>query len=869
MDQDNSFAEWLAFFIERDGRTVRALSKASAKKWDQEYKLAHNTISRWLKGTRPRHWRNVLQLANLLRLNNRDTNQLLTACGYNNITELYEDAKTEWEKSLFEQWFNKLNSAEVCLPPFQAPPLLPTFAGREHIIQQLTTKLLAQDTARKAPWYCLEGMGGVGKTTLATVLAYRLKPHFPDGTLWAKLDQGHSMSILQSFAMAYGINVSQYTDLESRSSKVRELLAHKQVLIILDNVTNDQQVRPLLPPTGKSRVIITTRRRDLSIADEGHRIKLEPFNQEADESLALFSQIVGKSTVWETESTFREIANLLGHLPLALNIVANQLRYGQKHNALTLLAELHHEKDRLTLLQRGDYNVRVSFQLSYQKLPKVQQQLFGICGLFQGLSFSAEAVAIGADLPLVDTINHLQQLCNFSLLLPTQADRYQLHPLLRTFSRDQLMADSVHSRLKDYFLTFVQENASEYHAIDLEIENILSALSSATPSQFTAIVQALYPYWQTRGLYQQATQYLQQAEQLGRSQSNTISLAYTLAHLGHIAHKKGDAEQAKGYYQEVISLVKQDSANKPEPTTAHNLVSEVEAKLGAITFRQGNLEQAEQHYQAVLHIAQQQCNKRQEAAMLTNIGLVKAAQGEPQLAEQQYQQALTLAQAGNDHALTITILQNLGDVMDERGDYALAKSYYLKGHHLSMTLKDPELQSRMLGNLGLVACALGNHVQAAAYFRRGLTLAEKSGLRVPIARQLANLGVVATYRHNYTLAHYQFEEALQTARETGFPSDIGVILNLQGQAYLEEEKFIEAEQRFEEALQLVHISSLQQEIAISLYGLAQVAVWQDKVTKARRLGEESHSIFVTIGHKRSNEVQAWLMELPNDSVGEG
>ena len=71
---------------------------------------------------------------------------------------------------------------------------------------------------------------------MAAHVAYQLKDHFVDGVLWAEMDSSDVMTVLATFAAAFGLDVSQYVDLGSRSRVVRELLAHKRVLIVLDNV---------------------------------------------------------------------------------------------------------------------------------------------------------------------------------------------------------------------------------------------------------------------------------------------------------------------------------------------------------------------------------------------------------------------------------------------------------------------------------------------------------------------------------------------------------------------------------------------------------------------------------------------------------
>jgi hypothetical protein len=69
------------------------------------------------------------------------------------------------------------------------------------------------------------------------------------------------LTILHQFAEAVGRDVTNYEDVHSRSAVVQELLADKRALIVLDNVSDSEQLEPLLPPSGTCAVLITSRRR--------------------------------------------------------------------------------------------------------------------------------------------------------------------------------------------------------------------------------------------------------------------------------------------------------------------------------------------------------------------------------------------------------------------------------------------------------------------------------------------------------------------------------------------------------------------------------------------------------------------------------
>ena len=106
-------------------------------------------------------------------------------------------------------------------PPLWANvPALPNhFLGRDALVDNLVQRLLAgQSTALLA-----EGLPGVGKTTLAVVLAHHpaILAHFSDGVLWAGLGPTPDVpSTLVAWANALGIDVSDQPTAEQRSQAV-------------------------------------------------------------------------------------------------------------------------------------------------------------------------------------------------------------------------------------------------------------------------------------------------------------------------------------------------------------------------------------------------------------------------------------------------------------------------------------------------------------------------------------------------------------------------------------------------------------------------------------------------------------------------
>ncbi len=390
---------------------------------------------------RPRHHSDLLQLARALNLTNQETAVLLEAAGYANAAETIRQTPKE----------GVLNSAA----PFQAIPELPYFVGREQIIQKIESLLSTSDAQ---PVCIIHGMGGIGKTTLAAHLAYRTRYLFPDGVLWGDVGRSDPMAILQAFAQAYGVDVSHYRDLASRSQVVRQLLADKRALLVLDDVWHSADLRHLLPPsTGAATVLITTRRNDLLASADIQRIELALFDEDRPDSLALFRHRLGVAFVNREEATLQEIAHALGHLPLAIAIIANHLALDPDWSVDYILNVLRHKQGRLADLAYDDQSVSLSFHVGYDSLPMEMKQFFVKLAVFQNQAFSPETAAFVTQVSPHTARRFLRRLYTL-LLVQVQGQAndhnwrcYHLHPLMREFALEEAQkANVVHAARQQF-----------------------------------------------------------------------------------------------------------------------------------------------------------------------------------------------------------------------------------------------------------------------------------------------------------------------------------------------------------------------------------------------------------------------------------
>ena len=876
------FDEVVITFIDRDGRTAGQLSRRVDELFGHQASLPRETITRWINGEvkRPRDWRALLQLAAALRLTGVEADHLLRSARHNRLQELMQLHEAEADQQLFAHWsedVSRLADRAADVAPFQVPPDAPTFVGRDTELREIEHALFNPAVGRIC---CLLGLGGVGKTALAIHAAYRLRARFPHGVLWADLQRADQMSTLQSFARALGADVSQYIDLDSRSGKVRELLAGRQVLLLLDGATDDRLVRPLLPPSGSCSVIITTRQQSLAIADSAHRVEVSPFNRVEPGALALFTAVLGERRARDEQADLAKIADLLGHLPLALAIAANRMKQGIGWSAADFLDRLQDTELRLTDLERGDRSVRKTFQISLTELGRSDGQgeeieiFFRSLSLFGGEDFGAAAAAALNRMSHREAEDRLRRLYDHSLIQLGRPGRFRLHPLLRDFGREKSMPSDYYERFISHFITLFATSSTDVEGdggdskdmLDFELDNLLEALEIAWARghQRELIDGSLkaYPVLKERGLYPQAEYHLSHAQAAAESLADRENLVAILHYRGLIATRQGRHTHSEAHYAAALQTARDLT---PAPLIQKRM-SAILTAWGALHHRQSGLDQAEGKYKEAVALADATGDTSRKVTLLTNLGLVAAERGDAETAESYYLESLEMARQLRLQRHLIKGLQNYGALLSRQGEFKKGEAAFREGLELAEEMGDPELRSHMLGNLGGINLQTGHFAEATARFQAGLALAEKIGHVQQMSRQHANLGRVEARRSRYRNAHTHFQQGLRLARENQYLGDAAIILNAWGEAYMQQDNLEKAQTLFEEAHEIGMQIDLPVQTADSRYGLARVAALRGDTANAQNWGEASRELYAKIGDNRERDVVYWLKELENDDA---
>ncbi|MEW9555843.1 BTAD domain-containing putative transcriptional regulator [Nonomuraea sp. NPDC050783] len=364
--------------------------------------------------------------------------------------------------------------------PAQLPPDLAAFTGRQEQIGVLNAYLSAPDAPPAAARVAvISGTAGVGKTSLAVHWGHHVRHHFPDGQLYYNL-HGYSESAAKTPADALAgfllaLRVPPQTvplDAEARSALFRSLTAERRMLLVLDNVTDPQQVRPLIP-ANRDSVVVVTSRHDLSglkVHDDALMVELDVLD--AEEAVALLRRALGPAAGDVPAHQLQQLARLCAYLPLALRIAAANISRGVYATVPEYITALR-EGDRLAELAidgTASTAVQAAFELSYRALPASTARLFRLLGLVPGTDFSAEAAAALTGSSLARIRPELARLAGANLVDRVGPGRYRFHDLLRLYAAERAAAQEsprdaaeARQRLYDWYLLATRAAVERSH----------------------------------------------------------------------------------------------------------------------------------------------------------------------------------------------------------------------------------------------------------------------------------------------------------------------------------------------------------------------------------------------------------------------
>ncbi|MFC0429783.1 tetratricopeptide repeat protein [Kutzneria buriramensis] len=312
----------------------------------------------------------------------------------------------------------------------------------------------------------ISGAAGVGKTSLALRWLHDVREHFPGGQLYAHLG-AHSIDgpaapedVLEWFLRAFGVPADSIpASAGQREAMYRSVTADGSVAVLLDDAVSAAQIRPLLPASPHTVVVVTSQWRLAGLRMDGARfLEIGPLN--VADSIDLLDSVAGNGRLAEEPEHAEELVQLCGGLPIALSVVGARLA-SRPNRSLSREVSALRGSDRLaTLSLEDDCSVEAVFDVSYRGLPHVQAQLYRLCALHPGPAFGIEVAGAAAHRPAREIEPSLDALVDRNLLNEVGDGRYRYHDLLLVHGRQMAEAedppevrDAARRRMIEWYLT--------------------------------------------------------------------------------------------------------------------------------------------------------------------------------------------------------------------------------------------------------------------------------------------------------------------------------------------------------------------------------------------------------------------------------
>jgi predicted ATPase/class 3 adenylate cyclase len=637
--------------------------------------------------------------------------------------------------------------------PTQATP----FLGRERAVNEVVALLRSAE----ARLVTLTGPGGTGKTRLALQAAAQLLEDFPDGVYFVPLAALRDPELVPS-AIATALGLREQAG-QMPAQAVREALADKRLLLVLDNV---EQVAASAPFVGEllaaapALEVLATSRLPLRLRAEREYpvppLALPPANGTPPEQLLQYEAVrlfveraqsvrAGFALTPEIATAVAEITRRLDGLPLAIELAAARVRLLPP---AALLARL---EKRLPLLTGGprdaparQQTLRDAIAWSYDLLTAGEQALFRRLSIFAG-GFSleaAEAVANrGGELDVLDGVDRLSE---HSLLRPG-ADgepRFTMLETIREYGLEQLEqsgeAEAARQAHTEFFLALVEEAEPKLTSpdqlvwlerLEAEHDNLLAALSWALVNDTQIALRlagGLAWFWYFRGYLREGRAWLDRI--LAASGDPGPLHVGAFAAAGRLARHLGDYEGAIALLERSLELARSFQDRRVEALALH--------ELGALAgLAEGDAAREVILTEASLALWRELGDSWGTARTLNNLGYEAYLQGDVDRAVSLLDEGVTLARVAGDRSVLGYILDSRGVVAEAQGELERATDLYQEALTLAQQVGNPLVVAFALSSLAGMAARQGQPVRAARMWGAASALRDSIGTRLPLEEE--------------------------------------------------------------------------------------------------------------------------------------
>jgi DNA-binding SARP family transcriptional activator/tetratricopeptide (TPR) repeat protein len=691
------------------------------------------------------------------------------------------------------------------------PPQPAEFIGRGGELAVLTGE--QGDTVQVS---VIEGMPGVGKTALAVQAARAMSARYPDGLLYlnfhshdpASPSLGADEALRQLLRMVTGPAAQIPAKLGERTALWRAQLARRRAVVILDDAVGLDQIVPLLPAGGSSRVLITSRHRIPGLtAARALTLDVLP----ADDAITLFRRVAGRAAPSD-ESEVAAVVERCGRLPLAIQVTAGRLAQDYPPRPGRLLAEMS-QSPALANTAPASAEWMSAFELSYRALKPDHQQLFRLLGLSPCSDISLHAASALAGASLVETEQGLAALTDHHLLSQASAGQYRFHDLLREYAakcaeREDpgVLQRQAVSRLLGYYLHAADEATRVLHPFQRRMSVPITCPPTVVPDLSTSAAALSWLDAEWRNILR-AARYAGRHEWKGECAELIDALAEFL--------------DTRALWTEALAVhtlalqACRDIADPPRIAQAALALSRVGIRLGRHEMVLPLAEEASAIYRSL-------GDRGGEAAALDLTGEANwLATHYREALAYFYEAGIAYRDTGDRHGLAAS-LSHSAICCWHLGRHPDAMAHLRESLDLYREVGDRRGEAKTLNNLGRMKLESGYHRDALSAYQASLKIFTQIGGPQNEAILYHNIGAVYDYKGSSDEALEAYRRALAIYRQIGDLPNQADALNAMGLTYQKAERYDEALVFHQKAQSIAaDIGNLAEQV-VALRGIADV-----------------------------------------------
>jgi len=707
----------------------------------------------------------------------------------------------------------KVEKAESRLPQSLRPqPGEAEVIGRDGPILEMERALHLT-----VPAILVQGLGGVGKTTLAReFLRWLDQTGGLDGALWFDFRDINSAEYVLDHTgeFFYGENF-RLAPKADKPQLLHQALRQVRVLAVWDNFESATQklsggdrneLGRLLDAfhATKSKVIITSRSTEDWLSPS-RRLKLPLHGLQSEERWQYCESILRNLglNVDREDPALSKLINMLGGHPLAMRVVVSKL---ENASAEKLIAALHSNIAELKLNEQEDEGKLFgTLRFVEQDLPEELCPLLELVALHESY---LDADYLEAMAQRVKGSWHRAQIDRLMQLLGTAglagdigSATYRLHPLLTSYLRSQLIPTEPFRKAFAEIMAAVADPLAQRELHEQRIPfllhgaNLAAALEIAEESKLevhaAALTQALAFFAQKSRNFLEALRLFQRLLDQQEQRSNLEGQAGACHQLGRVAEEQRDFESALKWYVKSLKLEEQRGNLHGAAITYH--------QLGIVAQEQRDFESARDWYVKSLEIEEQQGKLTGVAMTYHQLGIVAQEQRDFESAHDWYVKSLEVTEQQGTLHLSAGTYHQLGTIAQEQRDFGVARDWYLKSLEVTEQQGNLHGAAKTYHQLGMVAQEQRDFESAREWYLKSLKIEEQQGSLHGAAITYHQLGMVAQEQRDFESAREWYLNSLKIKEQQGTlygaaitKAQLGILAGLENKMKASVELFIEA-----------------------------------------------------------------------------